>query len=281
MLAAGRHKSDQSELGVAYADLRRRGTDELEAGRLEEALGLFGSALEIAEKIGDTELVDQALCNHAAILITLGRGEGELQGLREILLRSVTQEVGFSAAYLLARACEVKKSHKKSLFYAQVARDKALASGENDLIAKSRNQIGRALVAESHFARAVIEFEKALALLPEELSVVRLAVMVNMAYPKIILGEVREGFRLLFSALRWYRRSGKRLYEPWPHICLCYAYGEIGRSRRAWSHGRRGLEIAERTGDRETIRTRHRSYGGKIPEPFAALSGHAADDRAE
>lgn len=234
-------------------ELRDRAWQEVYAGRLEEALGLLDEAVATAQRSGEPDLVDLAFCNRSSVAITLGRYDG-VPELREILMRNRDPEICFAAAYHLCGTYWFKKESKKALFYGQIARDRALATGKQEFIAKAHNMIGLCLVAESYFEEGIREYERALALLPEELSVLRAAILVNLAYPKAVLGEYTECFDLLFTCLRWYRRTGKLLYESWPHLVLCYTYIEIGRFDHAWRHGKRALDMAEKAKDHEAIK---------------------------
>ncbi len=235
-------------------ELRDRAWQEVYAGKLEAALGLLDEAVAVAQRSGDPELVDLALCNRSSVAITLGRYEGVVSQQREILMRNRDYAISFAAAYNLSRTYRRKKEYKKALFYGQIARDRARATGMKELIAKAHSQIGLCLVAESYFKEGIAEYERALELLPDELSIVSATVLMNLAYPKAVLGEYGEAFRLLFSSLRWFRRSSKVVYEPWLHLILCYAYDEIGRLRMAWRHGRRALDMAEKNGDCDVVK---------------------------
>ena len=98
-----------------FEDLRSRGAQAVESGRIEEAAALFESALAWARENGDDHQVDLALCNRAAVAIELGRGEGELPRLREILMRNGDPLSCRIAAYNLARHYELAKSYKKAM----------------------------------------------------------------------------------------------------------------------------------------------------------------------
>ena len=237
-----------------YFELRDLVLSEFDSGRIEQAHRLSQEALAVAQQCDDPELVDMAFCNQSAMEINLGHHDEPCNRLRMILMRNRTPEVAFAAAYNLSFAYENRKAFKKALFYAQVSRDRALASAQAELIAKAHNQVGQCLLAESYFEKAAEEYHEALRYLPNEPSVPRAAVLGNLGYTKVILGNHREGFRLLFQAVRWYRRAGLRTYEAGHRLQLCYAYSEVERFERARAHGRRSLELAEESGDYEVIK---------------------------
>ncbi len=237
----------------SYERLRDDARQAVEAGRLAEALGLLEQALERAVEREDENLVDLAVCNRSAVLISLGRLQEVLSPLRQILVRNRDARTCALAAYNLSRAHEYGKEYKKGLFYGRIARDRAMAIGW--LVAGSHNQIGNCLMHDSRFEQAAAEYRQALELLSEEPNVLRAMVLANLGYCQMMLGELRAGVSLSFKALRWFRRFGARLYEIWPHLDLCYAYLELGRLRRAREHGRRALAYAEQTGEVGRIKT--------------------------
>ncbi|NJL28303.1 MAG: tetratricopeptide repeat protein [Thermoanaerobaculia bacterium] len=239
---------------ASFDDLREAGRQAVEAGRLHEALGLFDEALRAARHEGDPERIDLAVCNRSAVAITLGEGDGELARLRAILLRNAHPEACFAAAYNLSRYYELTKAFKKGLFYGRIARDRARMLRRGEYLAKSHNQIGNCLLAESYFDEAVAEYQSALDQLGLADSVEFATVLINLGYCRTMLGDPREGFRLAFRALRSLRRVGAHLYEAWPHLDLCYAYLEIGRLERARRHGQHALALAEKTGHRDLLK---------------------------
>lgn len=239
---------------ASFEELRETGRRAVDAGRLREAFEIFDEALRLARAEGDQERIDLAFCNRSAVGITLGQGDAELAGLRTILLRNAYPESCFAAAYNLSRHYELTKGFKKGLFYGRVARDRARLLQRDDYLAKSYNQIGNCLLAESYFEVAATEYGSALGLLAEGDSVERATVLINLGYCRTMLGDLSEGFRLAFRSLRSLRRLGAHLYEAWPHLDLCYAYLETGRLERARRHGRQALAFAEKTGHPDLIK---------------------------
>ena len=237
----------------SYEALFERGLAAVERGELELALGFYDRSLELAEARGNIDQVDRATCNRASLLIALGRGDE----IHPYCARSNAQcmpETTFTAAYNLSHAHELRKAFKKALFYAQIARDRALASFQSELIAKAHNQLGNCLLGESYFEEAIEEYQKALGLLKPQMSVTRSAVLLNIGYAKVALGAPHEGFEHFYRCLRWYRRSGKHSYRVWAHIFLCNAHLEVGRLPYARRHGLCALGIGEEAGDQEALK---------------------------
>lgn len=247
---------DRDALLSSYYELRDRVVQKAEAGRFEDALPLCDEALGLAERCGDQGLADQAYCNRSEIALMLGYPVDSGR-LREILMRNSNYSMSFSAAYLLAQSFRMlNKQYKKALFYARIARDRALAAGNSDHIAKSRNEIGNCLLAESYFEEAEEEYVKALDLVRGPMTAFHVPVFVNLGYLKIMLGNHSGAFRILFTALRWCRRNpDENGNETWAHLALSLAFLEIRRWRYAWWHGQRGLEQAESMGAPDAIKT--------------------------
>ncbi len=237
-----------------YSTLRDKSRAEVEAGRFEEALVLVQEALGLAELLGDDELVAKARCNVAAVALTIGKPGDHIADLRSILMRNYDVMTSFMAAYNLCYAYELKKEFKKALFYGRIARDRAEAADSPEHLATSYNQIGNSLLADSYFQEAREHYEKGLALLPDQLSYVTVPTQFNLGYCMIMLGEVREGFSLLFRCLRWLRPRQMRSMQVWAHLFTCAGYLELGKVRRAWVHGRKALAFAYETGEQEAIK---------------------------
>ncbi len=243
----GRTSHDDVEL--PFEQLRDLGWRAVEHGQLPEALRFCDRAVALARREEDRDLLDLAFCNRSAVVIALGRQQEVVPELREILVRSGATKNSFLAAYNLGRAYELDKSFQKGLFYGRIAQDHAQALGRSEWRASSSNLIANCLLAESYFAEAAAEYQRALARLPEVPSVRRALVLSNYGYCQMMMGHLRGGFELSFRALRWFRRFAAKGYEAWPHLDLCYAYLEKGRLDRALQHGKRALMLAEKTDD--------------------------------
>lgn len=239
---------------ASFEALRDRARRLADAGRLGEALADLDRALELAREAKSPELVDLAVCNRATVLLVMGRGREVMAPLREILVRSADVKNACLAAYHLSRAHELDKGFKKGLFYAQIARDRALQLGSVRLLASSYNQSGNCLLADSYFDRAAEEYEMALALLGEEPTVRQAAILTNLGYCRMMQDDLRGGMTLSFRAQRWFRRLGARAYFVWPHLDLCYAYLELDRVASARRHAERAHALAAATGDTAALK---------------------------
>ena len=237
-----------------FEQLRAQGLEALDRQDLEQALTLFDRCLQLAEELGDQQMVDLALCNRAAVAIELRRGLHEVPVLREILVRSADLANCRLAAYHIARHYELVKNYKKSLFYARIALDRSIHSGQARWEASSRNLVGNALLAESQTLDARGQYEQALALIDEALPRERAVILDNLGYCLVLQGEVEQGLRLLYAALRGSRRGAAPATELLARLDLCYTHLELGRLRYARRHGLLGLQLAERIGDEDGIK---------------------------
>jgi len=116
---------EMGRIETAFEEIRNRGQQAIDAGQLEEAVAILQEAVDLAAGRGDTRLIDLTVCNRAAALVELGRGESELPRLREILVRNNDPVNCRIAAYTIARHYEVNKNYKKALFYARITLDRS------------------------------------------------------------------------------------------------------------------------------------------------------------
>lgn len=227
---------------------RARWTEAFEAGRLEEAMTIVDAAYLWAEAADDDLLRDRALCNRAAIALELGRGATHIPALRALLVRAADPENAYLAAYTIARHYELQKEHRKGLFYAQLARDRAAALDENRRAA-SLNFIANFLVAESRFDEAIATYEEALTLLPTRDSLRASVIGYNLGYCSVLTGNGRAGLTLLYASLRSLLRRGAETHAMKARLDLAFALLETGHARPAGRHAARALAAAERCSD--------------------------------
>jgi tetratricopeptide (TPR) repeat protein len=234
--------------------LREEAIETANRGELETAVTLFDRALATARQTGDQNLIDLGLCGRSAAAIELGRGSDCLPSLREILVRNAEPSNCWVAAYNIARVYELTRNYKKALFYARLARDRAETLGRVEWRASSHNMIGNLLLAESFVEEATHEYEKALTLVPEEMTLRRARIHDNVGYCRVLQGRCREGLALLYSSLRALRRRRAEHYLISTHLDLCFAHLEIKRLRYARRHGEAALALATRQGDDDAVK---------------------------
>ncbi len=241
----------EARLRAEFDELKAEGKSAAEEGRLTDALRLYQACAARAEALGDCDLADLAFCNRCAIEISLGRHEGLIRGLREILSRSTDRLNRLVAAYNLARIYELRNDVRKGLLYSRIARGEHAKSTPRSAYWEAilHNQEGCFLLLQSRFAEAAEEYRLALAADPQ-MPETRLAVAwLNLGYCYLVLGDHRQGFGLVYRSLRIHRRSELLREQMLSHLDLCYGLLEIGRHRAARRHGARALALAERIGD--------------------------------
>ena len=237
-----------------FEELKQRGLQAIEAGRLEDAEEVYERALELARRHGDPKLVDLAFCNRAAVTVVLGYGEREVPHLREILVRNGDPVNCRLAAYNIARHYELTKNYKKALFYARIARERAEQQGRREWIASSHTLMGNIFLAESLLDEACAAFETALAMMPVESSVWRARILDNLGYCRVLKGAFREGYRLLYESLAVLRRHGAERYQISTRLDLCFAHLETGRYGHARRQGELALRSAEALGETDSVK---------------------------
>ncbi len=232
-----------------------------EAGDFAQALAHFDTAKAIADDLGDVQRAELILAKRASIAIEVGGGQAEVSGLRLLLVRNGDAGVCRYAAYNLARWYEIQKEFAKALFYARVAREKALLAEESEWIAASDNQLGNVLLAQSKASEAAAHYESALDLMSTEPTPARARILDNLGYCRVLAGRLDEGFRLLYASLGILRRAGAERYAISTRLDLSYAHLEARRYRSAIRHGEIGLALARRHEDPESIKNAYYLLG--------------------
>jgi tetratricopeptide (TPR) repeat protein len=227
-----------------FRDLRDRGVEALRGGDLREALACFDRAAEAAHASGDTELVDLAGCNRAAIQIELGESRTVLADMRAVLLRSRNPQTCMVAATNAARIHDLAKDYKKGLFYARLARDHAEVAGDASQLASVRNLQANLLLAESHVEDAAREYEAALETMPEEDPVWRARALGNLGYCRVLQRRLSEAFSLLRRATADLRDLEADFYLVAPLTDLAFAHLEADQPQPARDAAEEALALA-------------------------------------
>ncbi|HEX4961643.1 MAG TPA: HNH endonuclease [Thermoanaerobaculia bacterium] len=198
----------------------------------------------------------------------------EYSQLREMLLHSTTSEYSCHIACRLAESLSISKYYKKALFYNRIAEERAGEAGLSNTLATIYNQRGNILLAESFVEEALGFYKKALEKLPE--SIHRPPVLANAGYCCILLGQKKEGFSYLITALRTltHLKVTGGVYLLSVHLDLTFAYVDTGRLRYAKRHGEKALRIAKESGESDAEKNALYLLG-----EIAHLSGDFAEAR--
>lgn len=230
------------------------GEDAKDRGDLHAARAHYAASGEAARRSGIAELAERALCNEAAVAIALGEDGVVIPAMREVLMANRSPVNCYLASYNIARAYELRKDHKKGLFYARIALQRAELVERREWLASAWNQIANFLLGDSFFDDAAATYRRALELVPGEESPRQLVFLLNLGYCELVLGQRRSGLSRLLRALRIARRHDWDRSEMIAHVDVCYAYLEMGRLRDAERHGKRGLAMAEASGECDWVK---------------------------
>lgn len=238
-------------------ELRLSAFERLHAGEIDEALDLYDQALAAAS---DDELRELITINKADAMITAERSGPEVQALPAILMRRRNAHHSFLAAYALMYKHRIAGEAKRAIFYGQIASDIATEDDKPLWQLGVLNELGMSYDVDSQFERAIECFERALEIVAtldadSHQHFGHVAIVQNLGYSKLVIGEVAEGLRLIEGILDQIQ-SSEGLAES--YIDLCYGYLEADNLERALHFGEAGLELAA---DRRQIRNAHYLLG--------------------
>jgi tetratricopeptide (TPR) repeat protein len=237
--------------------LRQAALARVRVEEYEDALKLYDEALAIA---GDDEVRELITINKADALIAMERSGPEVQALPTILMRRRNHHHTFLAAYALMYKHRLQNESKRGIFYGQVALDAASEANEPLWKLGALNDLGIIYEIDSQFAKAIECFEQALALVDgvadrDAQSFGRAAIVQNLGYNKLLVGEIEEGIQRLRSILDVI--EGPSTVAD-AHLDLCYGYLELEDYDHARHYGEIGLSHAV---DARQIRNAHYLLG--------------------
>lgn len=262
--------------------LRQAALAKVRNEEYDEALSLYDEALAGAP---DEELRELITINKADALIAMERTGPEVQQLPMILMRRRNHHHTFLAAYALMYKHRLQNESKRGIFYGQVALDAAGAAMEPMWKLGALNELGIIYETDSQFPSAIDCFQQALALIdavsnPGDQSFGRVAIVQNLAYSKLQIGEIEEAITLIHGVL-------DRIQVPSTvadsNLDLCYGYLELQDYDRARHYGEIGLshaleprqtrnahyllgEVAYKAGDVETAEYHFEELARHYPE---------------
>lgn len=238
---AGKTMSSPAEIRAEA--LRQEALTRVRQEQFDDALALYEEAFALA---ADEEARELITINKADALIAMGQPGPEVQQLPTILMRRRNLHHAFLAAYALMYKHRLQNETKRGIFYGQVALDAAVEANEPMWKIGALNDLGIIYEADSQFTRSVECFEQALALIDEvsdgnDQLFGRVAVLENLGYSKMQVGEVAEGLEMVLGVI-------DKLETPSAiadaHLDLCYGYLELEDYEKARHHGEIGLSQA-------------------------------------
>lgn len=238
-------------------ELRQTGLAAVRSGELESALDIYDRAMALATEEEARELIT---INKADALIALERTGPEVQALPMILMRRRNLHHTFLAAYALMFKHRILNETKRGIFYGQVALDAAVEASEPLWKLGALNDLGIIYEIDSQFEKAIECLEEALALVSAvndstDQKVSFVAILQNLGYNKLLVGETQTGIRMIESILDQIE-SPSALAES--YIDLCYGYLSLEHFDRARELGEKGLVLAS---DPRQLRNAHYLLG--------------------
>lgn len=253
----GREARMQGSTEQRIEELRKAGQQKVRAEQYDAAIALFDEALTLAT---DEEQRELLTINKADAMIALGLSGPEVQQLPSIALRRRNLQHTILAAYALMYKHRMSGDIKRALFYGQVALGAATEADNDAWKIGVFNDLAIVSEMDSQFDRAIEYLESARALLPaiedaSERELNEVAILPNLAYNKMLVGETEEGIRMMHDVL-------DRIQSPSgladSYIALCYGYLDLEMYDEAIRYGQIGLALA--TNPRE-IRNAHYLVG--------------------
>ena len=230
-----------------YEEHLERAQEAFSRADLQRSIELFLAAENLAQEIGDVDLVDRAFCRRCFVLVETGEIGGQILRLKELFLRSADRQNRWAAAYNLAVAYDVDQELEEASQWA--GRATGLASDLDDpaLVARCNNLAGALALRRSDFIEAEVLFRKILECDPEAVRVEAAnaaQVLENLGYTLMCTDRLAAGLELCERACSDLERSGAThvLHEALQDLC----YGNLleGNLDRARECGERALDLA-------------------------------------
>lgn len=232
-----------SELNNRIEELRRQGLEKVRTEEFDDAIALYDEALALA--IDDEETHELVTINKANALIAAERSGPEVKALPMILMRRRNSQHTFLAAYALMYTHRLANETKRAIFYGQIALEAATQADQSYWKLGALNELGIVYEVDSRFPDAIECFKQALALIDTldgvEKSFSRSAIVTNLGYNELLVGETNEGLDHLHSAIDEICAAHAKSDA---YIELCFGYGNLEQYETARHYGELGLELA-------------------------------------
>ena len=224
--------------------LRQQALENVRAGELEAALALYDEALAVT---ADEETRELITINKADAMIASSRSGPEVQALPTIVMRRRNLHHVYLAAYALVFKYRTETDLKRATFYAQLALQTAEEADEPLWKIGALNELGVLYEIDSKFAKAIECFESAIALVNrvldgEQQRFSHIALIAELGYNKMLIGETREGLALMHSVIDEIKAPSARAEGL---VDMCYGYLDLEQYETAREYGEAALALAE------------------------------------
>ena len=240
-----------------YTALRDAGYHAMMRGELDQARRSFEDAVTVAEDCLslDPDAVDKAEVNLAMIRVQCHQDELAEKGLREVLLRSLNDDVIRLAAHCLAKVLSHRNDHEKALRFARLALEKSRALGDPRHLHSSLGLLGAVYGNQSYLEESLAHYEQALEVLEQnEMSEAAhhafywSAYQDSIGYTLVLMGRLAEGRLRLEAAHEKSRQFGITDLVAEVASDLCFCNLQLGKLELAQLYGESALAIAEEQG---------------------------------
>jgi tetratricopeptide (TPR) repeat protein len=224
-------------------ELRQRALDQVRSENFDEALALYDEAFGLAD---DEEVRELITINKGHALIAAERTGPEVKALPMILMRRRNPHHTFLASYALMYTHRLTSESNRAIFYGNIALEAAKQAEQTFWQLAALNELGMVYEIDSQFAKAIATFEQALACLDQisnqsDQTFSRVYVIGNLGYNKLLVGDTREGLRLLHSVIDDIATDHLRSDA---YVDLCYGYLDLNEYKTARRYGEMSLALA-------------------------------------
>jgi tetratricopeptide (TPR) repeat protein len=224
-------------------ELRQEALAKVRAEEFDDALALYDEALALAT---DEEVRELLTINKGHALIAAERTGPEVKALPMILMRRRNAHHTFLASYALMYTHRLTSESKRAIFYGNIALQAAKEAEQTFWELAALNELGMVYEIDSQFAKAIATFEQALACLDQisnqsDQTFSRVYVIGNLGYNKLLIGDTREGLRLLHSVID---DIGTDHLRSDAYVDLCYGYLDLNEYETARHYGEMSLALA-------------------------------------
>ena len=232
-----------SELNQRIEELRQEALAKVRSEEFDDALAMYDEALSLAT---DEEVHELLTINKGHALIAAERTGPEVKALPMILMRRRNPHHTFLASYALMYTHRLMSESKRAIFYGNIALAAAKEAEQTFWELAALNELGMVYEIDSQFAKAIATFEQALACLDQvsnqsDQTFSRVYVIGNLGYNKLLIGDTREGLRLLHSVIDDIATDHLRSDA---YVDLCYGYLDLNEYETARRYGEMSLALA-------------------------------------
>jgi len=233
-----------SELNSRIETLRQEALAKIRSEEFDVALAMYDEALALAT---DEETRELLTINKGHALIAAERTGPEVKALPMILMRRRNPHHTFLASYALLYTHRLTGETKRAIFYGQIALEAANQAEQVYWKLAALNELGIVYEIDSQFPKAIECLEQAVACVDQDSSDAaahsfsRVAIITNLGYNKLLVGETTEGLRLLHSVVDEIQTPHAKSDA---FADLCYGYLDLDEFEKALHYGNLALEFA-------------------------------------